>query len=132
VPFSLVHATQFFEFFKSIAGGATVGDEVRLSPALVRPMAAVDVAAAVERAAVSAPLNGTVEIGGPEEFGLDEFIRRGLSAHHDPRHVVADASALYFGAHLTGRELVPGDGAQLSETTFADWLTVDVASGPRP
>ena len=132
IPYTLVHATQFFEFFKSIAAGATGGTEVRLSPALVRPIAAADVAAAVERAALGAPRNATIEIGGPEELGLDEFVRRGLAAHHDPRTVTTDPSARYFGAILNGRELVPADGAELATTSFADWLSVDVVSGPRP
>jgi uncharacterized protein YbjT (DUF2867 family) len=132
VPYSIVHATQFFEFFKAIARGATVGDEVRLSSALIQPMAAEDVASAVGRVAVGAPLNGTVEVGGPEVFGLNDFIAHGLKAHDDPRIVVEDPQARYFGALLSGSELLPGEGAQLAETTFDGWLAVDVVSGPKP
>jgi uncharacterized protein YbjT (DUF2867 family) len=130
IPYSLVHATQFFEFYNSIAGGATVGHEVRLSPQPVRPIAAADVAAEVTRVALGAPLNGTQDIAGPEELGLDEFVRRGLSAHGDPRTVIADDAALYFGAHLQGRELVPAGDAKLASTSFADWLAIDLVSGP--
>ncbi|WP_072802562.1 SDR family oxidoreductase [Rhodococcoides yunnanense] len=132
IPYSIVHATQFFEFFKSIARGATVGDEVRLSSASVQPMAADEVASAVGRVSVGAPLNGTVEIGGPEVFTLADFIARGLKAHQDPRAVVVDDGAPYFGAILSGRELVPSDDAQRAETTFDAWLAVDVVSGPKP
>jgi uncharacterized protein YbjT (DUF2867 family) len=132
VPFSLVHATQFYEFFKSIARGATVGDEVRLSSASIQPMAADDVASTVGRVAVGEPLNGTVEIGGPEVFALTDFIARGLEAHGDPRVVVVDPEARYFGALISDRELLPADGAQRSETTFDAWLAVDVVSGPKP
>ena len=132
VPHSIVHATQFFEFFKGIARGATVGGEVHLSPARIQPMAADDVAAAVYRTAVGPPLAGTVEIAGPEVFGLAEFIAHGLKAHDDPRTVVVDPAARYFGALLTDRELLPGADAQLAETTFDTWLAVDVVSGPTP
>lgn len=132
IPYSIVHATQFFEFFKSIARGATVGDEVRLSPARIQPMAADDVASAVGRVAVGAPLNGTVEVGGPEVFQLDDFVAHGLKAHGDPRTVVADAQARYFGALLADRELIPADDATRAETSFESWLAVDVISGPKP
>lgn len=132
IPYTIVHATQFFEFFKSIARGATDGNDVHLSPASVQPMAADDVAAAVGRAAVGAPVNGTVEVGGPEVFALADFIAHGLKAHGDPRTVVADPEARYFGALLTERELLPGDGAELAATTFDAWLATDVVSGPKP
>jgi uncharacterized protein YbjT (DUF2867 family) len=122
IPYSIIHATQFFEFVGRIADDATDGEIVRLPPVLIQPMAAEDVAAAVARVAVGAPLNGMVEIGGPEALRFDDFIRRGLGARHDPRQVVADPSARYFGAVLAERTLVPGDGAQLGETTFSDWL----------
>ena len=122
IPYSIMHATQFFEFVGRIADDATDGEIVRLPPVLIQPMAAEDVAAAVVRVAVGAPLNGMVEIGGPEALRFDDFIRRGLGARHDPRQVVADPSARYFGAVLAERTLVPGDGAQLGETTFSDWL----------
>ena len=122
IPFSLVHATQFFEFVKAIAQGATEGNTVRLSHALIQPMAADDVATAVGRTAVGSPLNGTLEIAGPEEFGMDELIRTGLAAQGDPREVVVDPGALYFGAPLQERSLLPGAGATTFETTFAQWL----------
>jgi uncharacterized protein YbjT (DUF2867 family) len=122
IPYSIVHATQFFEFVGRIADEATDGDTVRLPAALIQPMAADDVAAAVGRVAVGEPLNGTVEVAGPESFGFDDLVRRGLSARHDPRTVVADPGAKYFGAVLGERTLLPGDGARLAETTFDDWL----------
>ena len=116
IPYSIVHATQFFEFFKSIAAAATEGNTVRLAPVMIQPMAADDVATAVGRIAVGAPLNAVVEVAGPEQFRLDEFVREGLSARQDPREVVADPRARYFGAILGVRTLVPADGAQLGET----------------
>ncbi|MDI9893272.1 SDR family oxidoreductase [Rhodococcus sp. IEGM 1381] len=122
IPYTLVHATQFFEFFSAIAQGATTGDEVRLSPALVQPIAAQDVSAVVARVAIEPPRNGMLEIGGPEAFGLNEFVERGLKARGDSRSVVPDEQAPYFGALLHGSELVPGEGAELSSTTFAAWL----------
>ena len=121
-PYSIVHATQFFEFVKSIAAAATDGNTVRLAPVLIQPMAADDVAGAVGKVAVGKPLNDTVEVAGPEQFHLDEFIRQGLREQNDPRNVVADPEARYFGATLTERTLVPGDGAQLGATRFEDWL----------
>jgi uncharacterized protein YbjT (DUF2867 family) len=125
VPYSIVHATQFFEFFRSIAQEATDGDTVRLSPASVQPMAADDVASAVAEVTVGAPVDGVVEVAGPERFGLDEFVRRGLRARKDPRTVVADPGARYFGAVLDDRTLVPADGARLGPTRFADWLAAN-------
>jgi len=122
VPYSIVHATQFFEFIRPIADAATAGDTVRLPPALIQPMAADDVASAMAKVSVGAPLNGIVEIAGPEQFRLDELIRRVLSSRHDPRRVVIDPSALYFGGKLDERTLVPGDNARLAATRFEDWL----------
>ena len=122
IPYSIVHATQFFEFVQSIADSATSGNIVRVAPALIQPMAAEDVALAVCRVAVGAPVNGTIEVAGPELLQLDEFIRRGLRARQDPRDVVSDASARYFGAELDDRTLVPGDGARLASTYLEDWL----------
>jgi uncharacterized protein YbjT (DUF2867 family) len=127
IPYSIVHATQFFEFVKSIAAAATDGDTVRLAPVLIQPMAADDVAEAVGRVAVGSPLMGTVEVAGPEQFRLDEFIRTGLKAHQDPREVIADRGARYFGAELRERTLVPGDHAQVAETHFEDWLAESLA-----
>ena len=122
IPYSIVHATQFFEFVKSIAAAATDGNEVRLAPVFIQPMASDDVASAVGQTAVGTPLNGTVEVAGPERFRLDELIRRGLRAQNDPREVVADPEARYFGAKLSELTLVPGDDARLGETRFDDWL----------
>src|SRR6185437_11436499 len=123
IPYSIVHATQFFEFFKSIADGATVGNTVRLAPVLIQPMAAEDVASAVARTAVGAPINGIVEVAGPEQFRLDELVRRALAARHDPRKVAADPQTRYFGAKLGERMLVPGADAKLGEIRFEDWLS---------
>jgi uncharacterized protein YbjT (DUF2867 family) len=122
VPYTIVHATQFFEFIKSIAAAATDGDQVRLAPVLIQPMAADDVAKAVGKIAVGAPINGVVEVAGPEQFRLDELIQRGLSARQDPRKVVPDPDARYFGALLGERTLVPGDGARRGEIRFQQWL----------
>ena len=122
IPYSIVHATQFFEFVGRIADAATDGDTVRLPPVLFQPMAADDVATAVGRVAVGEPLNGGVEVAGPEQFQFDELVRRALTARHDPRTVVADPGARYFGAILGERSIVPGEGARLAETRFDDWL----------
>ncbi|NUT96503.1 MAG: SDR family oxidoreductase [Saccharothrix sp.] len=124
-PYSIVHATQFFEFVGSIAQAATEGTAVRLSDARIQPIAAEDVAAAVGRVAVGAPLNGTVEVAGPEQFGLDELIRTGLAFRGDPREVVTDPEARYFGALLEKDTLLPGPAARLSATRFADWLPLN-------
>ena len=122
IPYSIVHATQFFEFVKSIAQAATDGNSVHLAPVLIQPMAADDVAKAVGRTAAGSPLNGTIEVAGPEQFRLDELIRRALSVRNDPREVIADPKARYYGAMLGERTLLPGDGAILAETRFEDWL----------
>jgi len=121
-PYSIVHAPQFFEFVHSIADFSTVGDKVHLSPVLIQPMASDDVAAGVGRVAVGEPLNGILEIGGPEQFRLDELVRKGLAARNDPREVVADEQARYYGVQLGERTLVPSPDAQLGEITFDKWL----------
>jgi uncharacterized protein YbjT (DUF2867 family) len=123
IPYSIVRATQFFEFVKGIADMSTDGNKVLLSPALIQPMAADDVASAVGRIAMGSPVNGTIEIGGPEQFRLDEFVQLGLAARKDPREVVADPHARYSGAELSERTLIPGDDARLGETRFEDWLS---------
>ena len=130
IPYTIVHATQFFEFVKSIAAAATDGNTVRLAPVLIRPMAAEDVATAVGRISVGKPVNGIVEIAGPEEWRLDELIRRGLAARHDPRQVVSDAHARYFGAELHERTLLPDKGASLGESRFENWLSQSMAPAP--
>ena len=127
IPYSIVRATQFFEFVKGIADFSTEGNEVRLPSALIQPMAADDVASAVGRIAMGAPVNGTVEVGGPEKFRLDELIRRGLAAFKDPRVVVADPRAHYYGIEVSERTLLPGDDARLGETRFETWLTQPAA-----
>jgi len=126
IPYSIVHATQFFEFVKSIAAAATDGNTVRLAPVLIQPMAADDVATSVAKIGVGPPVNGVVEVAGPEPFRLDELIRQGLSARNDSREVVADVRARYFGALLGTRTLMPSEGARLARTRFAEWLNQNV------
>ena len=128
IPFSIIHATQFFEFTKGIADAATDGGTVRLAPVLIQPMAAEDVATAVARVAVGAPLNGIVEVAGPEQFRLDELVRRYLGARDDPRSVIADPNARYYGAELGERTLVPDNNATIGETRFEDWLSRQFAT----
>jgi len=128
IPYSIVHATQFFEFIKRIADEATEGDSVRIPPVLFQPMAADDVAAAVGKIAAGDPLNTIVEIAGPEVFRFDELIRDGLKAKKDPRTVVADPEARYFGAVLGERSLVPGDDAQLAQTRLDDWMAAQAGA----
>jgi uncharacterized protein YbjT (DUF2867 family) len=123
IPYSIVRATQFFEFVTRIADAATDGNRVRVAPVLFQPMAALDVADAVCRVAVGAPLNGVVEVAGPQQFRFDELIRLDLSARHDTREVVADPQARYFGAEVGERTLVPGADARLGEIRFEDWLS---------
>ena len=130
VPYSIVRATQFFEFFKGIADFSTDGNKVRLPPVLIQPMAADDVVSAIGRIALGAPVNGTVEVGGPEKFRLDELIRQGLAAGNDPREVVADPHARYYGIEVKERTLVPEDNAMLSETRFETWLTQSAGAAP--
>jgi len=127
IPYSIVHATQFFEFLQGIADGATEENLVRLAPVLIQPMAADDVAMLVARTVVGPPVNGTVEVAGPEQFRLDEFIGKGLSARNDPREVIADPKARYFGAVLGERTLVPAGEAILGATQFEDWLKRSLA-----
>jgi len=122
IPYSIIRATQFLEFIKGIADSATVGNSVHIAPVLFQPIAAEDVASAVSRVAMGTPLNGTVEIAGPEQFRFDEFIRQGLRAYNDPREVVTDPDARYFGAELDQDALVPTGEAQLGATYFKDWI----------
>lgn len=122
IPYSIVRATQFYEFVNQIADFSTEGNKVRLPSALIQPRAADDVAGAVGRIAMGSPVNGTVEVGGPEKSPLDELVRKGLAARNDPREVVADPHARYYGIELSDRTLLPGDDARLGETRFAEWL----------
>jgi uncharacterized protein YbjT (DUF2867 family) len=128
VPYTILRATQFLEFLPRIADAATDGDTVRLPHVLFQPVAAEDVARTVGRTAAGEPLNGVIELGGPEQFRFDEFIRDALAAKGDPRNVVADPDARYFGTTLTERSLVPGDDARLGETCFEDWLREPAAA----
>jgi uncharacterized protein YbjT (DUF2867 family) len=130
IPYSIVHATQFFEFLTGLADMSSEGDKVRLPPVFFQPMAADDVASAVGRIAVGPPLNSTVEIGGPEQFRLDDLVRRRLAALKDRREVIADPKALYSGAKISQRTLVPGRNARLGETRFETWLTQSAARIP--
>jgi uncharacterized protein YbjT (DUF2867 family)/nitrite reductase/ring-hydroxylating ferredoxin subunit len=133
IPYSIVRATQFFEFVARIADSFTEGNTARVPPVSFQPMAADDVASAVCRVAIGSPLNGMVEIAGPEQFRFDEVIRQGLSARKDPREVIADPKARYFGTELGEGSLVPtGDGAQLGMTRFEDWLTSSASQPPPP
>ena len=132
IPYSIVRATQFFEFVNRIADAATEGNTVRVPPVRFQPMAADDVASAVGRVAVGAPLNGIVEVAGPEQFRFDELIRLGLKAPNDPREVIADPHAQYFGTELSERSLVPTSEAQLGETRFEDWLRRSANQASQP
>jgi len=131
IPYTIIRATQFFEFVKPIADLSTEGNKVRLPPVLFQPMAADDVASATGRVAMSSPVNGTVEIGGPEQFRLDEAVRRDLAARKDPRQVISDPSARYYGIKVSERSLVPNDDARLGETRFEDWLNQSAKQAPK-
>jgi uncharacterized protein YbjT (DUF2867 family) len=123
IPYTILRATQFFEFIGRIADSGADGDAVRLSPALMQPIAADDVAAALADVATNEPVNGTVEVAGPEAIRLDELARRVLAANNDPRQVMADVHARYFGAELDDWSLTPGDDARIASTRFEDWLS---------
>ena len=130
IPYSIVHATQFFEFLKGLADISMVGDKVHLPPVLFQPMAAEDVASAVARIAVGQAVNGIVEIGGPQQFRVDELVRRRLASLKDSREVIADPNARYDGAKVSEKTLVPGNKALLGETRFETWLTQSAAQAP--
>ncbi|MFI6601401.1 SDR family oxidoreductase [Nonomuraea sp. NPDC050536] len=121
IPFSLVHATQFYEFTRSIADEATDDGKVRIAHVLFQPIAGDDVAQTVGRISVGSPLNGRVEVAGPEQSRMDDFFRDALAAWGDPREVVTDPHAHYFGSELTERSLVPGDDAILGRIRYSDW-----------
>jgi uncharacterized protein YbjT (DUF2867 family) len=123
IPYTILRATQFFEFVGRIADEATSGQTVRLPSVLFQPIFSNDLAANVAKIALAKPLNGTVEIAGPDAMPFDEVVREYLAAHHDPRSVVTDEQAHYFGTVLQKRSLVPGENALLGSCHFADWLS---------
>jgi uncharacterized protein YbjT (DUF2867 family) len=123
IPYTIVRATQFFEFVNGIAQSATDGQMVRLSPAYIQPIVSDDVAAALAHVTLGAPVNGTIEIAGPERLRLDELVRRFLSAKQDARQVVTDVHARYFGIELNDQSLTPGDNPGIGPTRFEDWLS---------
>ena len=127
IPYTIIHATQFFEFIKGIADISIEDGKVHLPPVLFQPMAADDVATAVARIAVGAPTKGVVEVGGPEQFRLDELVRRRLALLKDPREVVTDPNARYSGATISEKTLVPGNNARLGETRYETWLRQSAA-----
>jgi uncharacterized protein YbjT (DUF2867 family) len=133
-PYTIVRATQFFEFVKQIVDYSTEGNIVRMPPALIQPMSADDVASAVARIATNPPANSTVEIGGPEQFHLDELARLFLAARPDPRQnpreVISDPQGRYYGIHVSERALVPDKNAQLGETRFETWLAQSASQMP--
>lgn len=124
VPYTIVRATQFFEFVGGIAQAATDGQTVRLPPALMQPIGADDVAAAVADVALAQPRNGTIDLAGPEPIRQDDLVRRFLAATGDARTVVTDPEALYFGVALDDRSLMPGDNPRVCPMRFADWLAL--------
>jgi uncharacterized protein YbjT (DUF2867 family) len=128
IPYSIVHATQFFEFINSLADMATTGNTVRLAHVLIQPMAAEDVASAVADVTVGPPVNGIIEVTGPQQFHLDDLIRNTLRERHDPREVITDPHAPYSGAELHERTLVPAAGARLAQTRFDHWLNQSTTS----
>jgi uncharacterized protein YbjT (DUF2867 family) len=130
IPYSIVHATQFFEFLKGLADISADGNKVRLPPVMFQPMAADDVASAMAGIAVGQPVNGIVEIAGPEQFRVDELVRRRLTGLKDPREVIADPKALYSGAKVSEKTLLPDKNAQLGPTRFETWLTQSAAQVP--
>ena len=130
IPYTIVRATQFFEFVKGLADISVEGDKVHLAPVLFQPMAADDVATGIGRIAVGPPANGIVEIAGPEQFRLDELVRRRLATLEDPREVVTDPNARYSGAKVSEKTLLPDNNARLGETRFEVWLTQPAAQIP--
>jgi uncharacterized protein YbjT (DUF2867 family) len=121
IPYTIVHSTQFFEFLASIAAAATEGNIVKLSPALYQPIASADVARAVSDVAVGIPVNGIVEIGGPDKIGMAELVKKYLAKNNDPRQVVTDVHARYYGSELTDDMLVPGPDARIGSINFEQW-----------
>jgi uncharacterized protein YbjT (DUF2867 family) len=129
MPYTILRSTQFFEFVSGIAQSATEGQTVRLSPALVQPVVSDDVAAALADVAVEEPLNGTIELAGPEPIRLDALVRRFLSANRDARKVITDVHARYFGTELNDHSLTPGEHPRIGPTRFEDWLSRSIPQG---
>jgi uncharacterized protein YbjT (DUF2867 family) len=127
VPYTILRSTQFFEFVNGIAASAAEGTTIRLSPAFLQPIVSDDVVAALLDVTLAAPLNGMVEVAGPEKISLDDLVRRFLKAKRDPREVIADVHARYFGSELNDQSLTPGKDARIGQTRFADWLVRVVA-----
>ncbi len=127
IPYTILRATQFFEFTGAIAQSATDGQTVRLPTAFIQPVMSDDVVAALVDITLGEPVNGIVELAGPDQLRFAELIRRFLSANHDPRQVVTDAHARYFGAELHDRSLIPGDNSRIGSTHFEDWLSRSIA-----
>ncbi|MCE3241353.1 MAG: nucleoside-diphosphate-sugar epimerase [Deltaproteobacteria bacterium] len=127
IPYTIVRSTQFFEFVDGIAQSATDGQTVRLSRAHIQPIVSDDVAAALAEVTLGAPVNGMIEIAGPERLGLDELVRRFLRAKHDARQVVTDVHARYFGIDVNDQSLTPGDNPRIGPTRFDDWLSRSAA-----
>jgi uncharacterized protein YbjT (DUF2867 family) len=122
IPYTIIRSTQFFEFLGGIAQSATDGQSVHLSPAHLQPIASDDVAALVTKVATMAPANGVIELAGPERIGLDDLVRRYFAAKRDPREVVTDIHARYFGTELNDKSLTPGDNPHIGPTSFETWL----------
>ena len=131
IPYSILRATQFFEFVGAIADSFAVGEELHVSPALIQPLASDDVVAALTDVVLAAPLNGTVEVAGPEAMPIDELVRRFLRATRDTRRVVPDVHARYYGAVLDDQSLTPGQHPRLGAIRFEDWLTRSMAEAGR-
>jgi uncharacterized protein YbjT (DUF2867 family) len=127
IPFTIVRATQFFEFVGGIAQFSTQGATVRLPSALMQPIVSDDVAASLADVAMAEPLNDMVEVAGPEPIRMDDLVRRFLNANGDPRKVITDVRALYYGVEVNDQSLVPGDNARLGSTRFGEWLSRNVA-----
>ncbi len=129
IPFTILRSTQFFEFVGGIIQSAAKDNEIRLSPALLQPIASDDVAAALAELTVGRPVNGIVEVGGPEKIPLDAIVRRYLAAKGDKRQVIADVHARYFGTELNDKSLTPADRARLGAVGFEDWLSRSTTQG---
>ena len=123
IPYTILRATQFFEFVGAIVQSGTDGDTIRLSPALIQPIASDDVAAALADLAVAPPLNGTVEVAGPEPLPIDKLARQFMAAKGDSREVIADVHARYFGAAINDRSLTPGEHPRIGKIRFENWLS---------